>query len=171
MQVADSVFSPALVDRIAATLQDLGYELVRMKLSGGQRQATLQVMAERRDRVAMTVSDCETITRAISPVLDLDDPVAGAYHLEVSSPGIDRPLTRLDDFRRFSGFEARVELNLPLPKGAKRLRGGLEGVEGHSVLLREAANTDVLRLEAGNIRAARLILSDRLIEATRNTNL
>ena len=104
-------------------VEAMGYEVVRVQVSGTQRRV-LQVMAERSDRKAMTVDDCADLSRAISAVLDVEDPMPGEYVLEVSSPGIDRPLTRLADFERFRGFEARVELHAPVD-GRRRFKGRL----------------------------------------------
>jgi ribosome maturation factor RimP len=160
-----SPLSPDLTTQLDKTLLDLGYELVRIMLFPGRRAATLQIMAERADRAAMTVDDCETITRAISPVLDVADPIKGHYSLEVSSPGIDRPLTRLHDFARFAGFVARVELHLPLPSGAKRLKGHAVGVNGESVRFLPESGEELL-LPFTNIRQAKLLLTDELIAAT-----
>src|SRR5437773_11488495 len=103
----------------------MGYRLVRVALIGAQRP-TLQVMAERRDEAAMTVEDCADISRSISALIDVEDPIAGAYLLEVSSPGIDRPLVRPEDYDRFAGFEARIELGEPVD-GRKRYRVRLPG--------------------------------------------
>ena len=160
-----SPLSPDLTTQLDKTLIDLGYELVRVMLFPGRSNATLQIMAERIDRATMTVEDCEIITRAISPVLDIADPIKGHYSLEVSSPGIDRPLTRLDDFARFAGFEARVELHLALPSGSKRLKGSALKVEGETVLFRLTTGEDI-PLAFANIRQAKLVLTDELIAAT-----
>src|SRR6056297_3500273 len=113
-------------DIIEPAAEAMGYELVRVHLSGGRRPV-LQVMVERADRAPMNVDDCAEVSRAVSAVLDVEDPVPGEYVLEVSSPGIDRPLTRLADFERFAGFEAKVETEAPI-EGRKRFRGRLEGV-------------------------------------------
>src|SRR5688572_12265936 len=116
----------ALTDRIsdiiAPTLTGMGYELVRVTISGGRNNQTLQIMAERADNKPMTVEDCETISHTVSAQLDVSDPIASAYTLEVSSPGIDRPLTRLKDFARFAGHEAKVQLLQPL-EGRRNFRG------------------------------------------------
>ncbi len=126
-----------LTERIAAliepTLIDMGYELVRVQSSGGQRMV-LQVMAERSDRQPMTVQDCTAISRQISAVFDVEDPMPGAYHLEVSSPGIDRPLTKPEHFSRFVGLPARIETRVPVD-GRKRFKGVLDGIEGDMVRL------------------------------------
>jgi ribosome maturation factor RimP len=148
---------------LAPTLHDLGFDLVQVKLTGGQRR-TLQVMAEPLARgTAMTVDDCAEISHAISAVLDVADPIAGAYALEVSSPGIDRPLVRLEDFDRFAGNDARVELDPPY-EGRKRLTGRLEGiVDGSDVLL--VVDGAEWRVPFGRIRKAKLVLTDALIAA------
>src|SRR5258708_25130091 len=113
-------------DLLAPVLEALGYGIVRVQLHSGRR-ATLQIMAERRDGAAMSVDDCAQISRAASALLDVEDPITGAYDLEVSSPGIDRPLTRLQDFERFAGFEAKLETDRLLD-GRRRFRGRILGV-------------------------------------------
>ncbi|NDE91585.1 MAG: ribosome maturation factor RimP, partial [Alphaproteobacteria bacterium] len=128
----------AVTDRIAElitpTLESMGYELVRVHISGGKNNQTLQIMAERQDGVMITVEDCETISHTVSAQLDVADPISSAYSLEVSSPGIDRPLTRLKDFQRFAGFEAKVQLNEPRD-GRRNFRGIVLGIEGKDVAL------------------------------------
>src|SRR5438132_520582 len=113
---------------IEPSLDAMGYRLVRIALLGARR-ATLQIMAERRDEAAMSVEDCAEISRSISALLDVADPIAGAYDLEVSSPGIDRPLVRPEDYDRLAGFEAKIELSEPL-SGRKRSRRLLLGPAG-----------------------------------------
>ncbi|HLJ65254.1 MAG TPA: ribosome maturation factor RimP [Stellaceae bacterium] len=154
---------PDIDTLLAAPLQAMGYRLVRVSFTGG-RSATLQIMAERLDDAAMTVEDCAAITHAVSPLLDVADPIEGAYTLEVSSPGIDRPLIRREDFERFSGFEAKVELSRPLSGNRKRFRGRLEGVEDKHVRL--ALDEEVVRLPLADISKAKLVLTDELIAAT-----
>lgn len=124
---------------IAPSIEAMGYEIVRLQISGGMRP-TLQIMADRADGGSMTVEDCADISHAVSAILDVEDPITSAYTLEVSSPGIDRPLTRLKDFERFKGFEARIETIMPLD-GRKRFRGTLYGVEGDAVLIALDAKT------------------------------
>jgi len=149
---------------IAPAVTGLGYELVRVQMQGGSRQATLQVMAERQDRRAMQVDDCARLSREISALLDTADPIAGAYTLEVSSPGIDRPLVKAADYERFAGHEARLEADPPI-EGRKRFHGTLAGVEGDRVRL-ETENGEIA-LPLASIRRAKLVLTDRLIaEAT-----
>lgn len=152
-------------DRVAALiegpLEEMGYELVRVQLSGGGRPV-LQIMAERADGRAMTVEDCADISHALSVLLDAEDPIAGAYTLEVSSPGIDRPLTRPRDFERFAGFEARIETREAID-GRRRFRGRLLGIDQGVV----AIETDQGRAEVplAGIVKARLVLNDELIAA------
>ncbi len=114
-----------IAQMIEPSLAAMGYRFVRVVVTSGRR-ATLQVMAERIDDAPMTVDDCALISRSVSALLDVADPIAGAYLLEISSPGIDRPLVRPEDYDRFSGFEARIELTEPFA-GRKRFRGRLLG--------------------------------------------
>jgi len=151
---------------IAPSLEAMGYRLVRIAFTGGRR-ATLQVMAERRDEAPMTVEDCAEISRNVSALLDVADPIEGAYMLEVSSPGLDRPLTRAEDYDRFAGFEVRIELALPLD-GRKRFRGRLLGRCGDHVRLRAEAGEVALPL--GDIARAKLVITDDLLK-TRATPL
>lgn len=160
--------TPALEGRLAElvspTLEAMGYELVRVAMTGGARP-TVQVMAERSDGRAMGVEDCAAISRALGAVLDVADPLPGAWELEVSSPGIDRPLTRAKDWNRFAGHLARVELALPVA-GRKRMSGTVLGADGEAARLKLADGAEaVVPLEA--IRRARLVLTEALIEATK----
>jgi ribosome maturation factor RimP len=148
---------------IEPTLLAMGYELVRVQFGGGQYRPTLQIMAERADRQAMAVEDCTEISRRLSPLLDVEDPLPGSYLLEVSSPGIDRPLTRKSDYERFAGFEAKLETKAPID-GRKRFRGRLIGLEGDQVRLAEEGSETSLPLE--QINKARLLLTDALIAAS-----
>lgn len=147
---------------IAPSLAAMGYDIVRVLLTGGQRP-TLQVMAERTDGQDMSVDDCAEISRAVSALLDVEDPIAGPYTLEVSSPGIDRPLTRPVDFQRFAGFEARVETRQPV-EGRKRFRGRLLGLEGDSIRIVTPEGEAALPVD--DILRAKLVLTDELIAAT-----
>ena len=147
---------------IGPSLDGLGYDLVRAILQGGKNR-TLQVMAERKDRRQMTVDDCATISRDLSAILDVEDPIEGAYNLEVSSPGIDRPLVRLDDFERFSGFEAKVETVLPKEE-RRRHKGTLAGILGEDVILRSDGTET--KIPIAEIARAKLILTDELIAAS-----
>jgi ribosome maturation factor RimP len=146
---------------IAPSVEAMGYEIVRVQVSGTQRP-TLQVMAERKDNAAITVEDCADISRAVSALLDVEDPISSAYTLEISSPGIDRPLTRLKDFERFAGFEARIETRFPLD-GRKRFRGILKGVEDGAIRIETDTGPASVPFDA--VQRAKLILTDELIAA------
>lgn len=144
---------------IGPTVEAMGYSLVRVQILGRSRPR-LQIMAERTDGEAMLVDDCAALSRAVSAVLDVDDPIQGAYTLEVSSPGIDRPLVRLADFDRFSGFEAKIEMVLAI-NGRRRFQGRLLGTDGETVRLR-MDDAEVL-LPYADIRRAKLVLTDDLL--------
>lgn len=146
---------------IEPAIDAAGYDLVRVHLFGGRRPR-LQVMAERKDRRAVTVEDCAAVSRLISPILDVDDPIAGEYELEVSSPGIDRPLVRPADFDRFKGFEAKVETEAAID-GRRRFRGLLRGLDGGRVVIE--CDGDAIALPFDEIRQAALVLTDELIAA------
>jgi ribosome maturation factor RimP len=152
---------------IEPVLHSMGFRLVRVRLLA-QNGQTLQIMAERPDG-SFTVDNCEEVSRAISPLLDVEDPIPGRYHLEVSSPGIDRPLVRLDDFARWAGHEAKIEMAVPLA-GRKRFRGEIDGHEGGEVrLLLDNPEGGKEKLAVGlpfaDILEAKLVLTGRLIEA------
>jgi len=162
------VVEPGVAARVSAVagpvLQGMGYRLVRIKISG-EAGCTVQIMAERPDGT-MQIEDCEAISRALSPVLDVADPIERAYRLEISSPGIDRPLVRRSDFERYVGHLVKVEMALA-HQGRKRFRGILRGVEGDAVRLhrddvRADEDADVL-LVMEDIADARLVLTDELI--------
>ncbi|MEC8699999.1 MAG: ribosome maturation factor RimP [Pseudomonadota bacterium] len=146
---------------IAPSLTDLGYEVVRVTMMGVELP-TLQVMAERLDEDAMTVEDCASISRTVSAILDVEDPISGAFTLEVSSPGLDRPLVRQKDFERYTGLEAKVELRQAL-NGQRRYRGVLAGyADGVVTIVTENGATD---LPFGEIDKAKLIITDELLAA------
>lgn len=147
---------------VEPTLDGMGYELVRARVTGSQRPV-LQIMADRVDGAGMTVEDCAAISRAVSVLLDVEDPIAGAYTLEVSSPGIDRPLVRHRDFERYKGHEARIELGRLLD-GRRRFRGRLLGTTPDGVRI-ETTEGEV-ELPFGEIDNAKLVLTDELVAAT-----
>jgi ribosome maturation factor RimP len=150
-------------------LAQLGYRLVRIRVLA-QNGTTLQIMAERPDGT-MTIEDCEAASQALSPELDVEDAIAQAYRLEMSSPGIDRPLVRLSDFRRAVGHEAKIELAHPLESGRKRFRGTILGVDGEGrdatlTLKRVDARPDeetIVRLPLRDLEDGKLVLSEALI--------
>ncbi len=147
---------------IAPSLESMGFDVVRVHL-GGSQHPILQIMIERRDRARLTLDSCAEVSRAISALLDVEDPLADAYTLEVSSPGIDRPLVRLEDFARFAGFEAKIELAVPL-HGRRRFRGRLLGTEGRSVRLELAEGSQALPFD--DISRAKLVMTDALLAAS-----
>lgn len=156
----------AAIERMVdPSLRALGYEVVRVNMTGGDGRRTLQVMVEREDRRDMTVDDCAAISRDISAILDVEDPLAGAYTLEVSSPGIDRPLVKKQDYERFAGFEAKLETHRSID-GRKRFKGRLAGIED------DAVRIDCDGVEAAvplaEIARAKLVLTDELIAKTMN---
>jgi ribosome maturation factor RimP len=162
------VVEPGVAARVSAVaapvLQQMGYRLVRIRISG-EAGCTVQIMAERPDGT-MQIEDCEAISRALSPVLDIADPIERAYRLEISSPGIDRPLVRRSDFERYAGHLVKIEMTV-VHQGRKRFRGLLDGVDGDAVRLhrddtKPGENADVL-LTMEDIAEARLVLTDELI--------
>jgi ribosome maturation factor RimP len=152
---------------IGPSLAAMGYSIVRVAFTGGRTRPTLQIMAERTADGTMTVEDCETVSHTVSALLDVADPIASAYLLEVSSPGIDRPLTRRADYERFAGFEAKIEMQRPVD-GRRRFRGKLIGLEGDEAKLLVGPDTVHLPLDA--IAHAKLVLTDELIAATQPQN-
>ncbi|HUN46707.1 MAG TPA: ribosome maturation factor RimP [Stellaceae bacterium] len=146
---------------IAPSLEAMGYRIVRISVTGGRR-AVLQVMAERIDNRPMSVEDCTEITHTVSALLDVADPIEHAYFLEVSSPGIDRPLMRREDYERFLGFEAKLELSSPI-EGRKRFRGRLVRLADDRLSVNLGAEVVELPLKA--IARAKLVLTDDLIAA------
>jgi len=160
------IVEPGLPARVAAiaepVVEQLGYRLVRVKVSAADG-CTVQIMAERADGT-MVVEDCEAISRALSPVLDMADPVDRAYRLEISSPGIDRPLVRKSDFDRYAGHLVKIETHIPVG-GRKRFRGQLLGTEGDAARLRhdEAGEVAEVLLPIEEISEAKLVLTDELV--------
>jgi ribosome maturation factor RimP len=148
---------------LVPVVEAAGYRLVRLRVMGAKRK-TLQVMAERPDG-SMNVDDCASLSRALSEVLEAADPLPDEFVLEVSSPGIDRPLTIEADFARFAGHDARVEMTEAL-NGRKRFKGVLIGLDGADVLMDVTGEngTERVHLPFGNIAEAKLVLTDRLIE-------
>jgi ribosome maturation factor RimP len=149
---------------IEPEVKHLGYALVRVCMVGGSSDPTLQVMAERPDTRQLDLADCERISRRLSDVLDLCDPIDGSYRLEVSSPGIDRPLTRLNDYSDWKGYEARITLVEP-QEGRKQFTGTLQGLEGEQALIL-TKDGHAHALPFSGISSAKLLLTDKLIQAT-----
>jgi ribosome maturation factor RimP len=153
----------ALATVIEPEVEALGYRLVRVAMIGGTSDPTLQVMAESPETRQLKLEDCEQISRRISEVLDEKDPIDGSYRLEVSSPGIDRPLTRRSDYSDWTGHEARLKLEETLA-GAKQLSGTIKGIDGDTVLLATPKGDREIPFES--IASAKLLLTDALIKAT-----
>ena len=149
---------------VEPVITELGYDLVRVQMGGGRR-ATLQIMAERHDRRGMRVEDCARISRAISVLLDEADPVSDAYELEVSSPGLDRPLMKAADYERFTGHDAKVEIDPPVD-GRKRFQGTIDRIENGSLVLNTPEGVVALPLTA--VRKGKLVLTDRLLAQARS---
>lgn len=153
-----------IAELVTPSLEATGFELVRVMLTGGD-QPTLQIMADRSDGAAITVEDCADISRVVSAILDVEDPIKSAYTLEVSSPGIDRPLVRKKDFERFAGFEAKLETGAPID-GRKRFRGRLIGVEGDDVRLAlDNGDSGEAVIPLAAIDRAKLVMTDELLAA------
>jgi len=159
-KTAEDLHLLELLDPVA---EAAGYAIVRLRLMGGVHQRRLQVMAERPSDGDMNVEDCARLSRALSEVLDAADPIAGEYTLEVSSPGVDRPLTRLADFTTFQGHEARIELDR-LAEGRKRFKGLLAGVEGDQVAIDLEGEAETALIPFAWISEAKLVLTDELMK-------
>ncbi len=166
-RIAREAGPAAVVARLVEpVLDEMGFRLVRVRLTA----STLQIMAERPDGT-FTIDDCEAVSRAVSPLIDVADPVPQSYNLEVSSPGIDRPLVRPEDFARWAGHEAKIELVKPLD-GRKRFRGTIAGMAADEVRLtlppeKAGAGAVTVALPFADIGDAKLVLTDALIEASR----
>ena len=151
-----------IANAILPSLGQMGYHLVRVQVSGKERPV-VQIMADRADEAAFRVEDCEAISHAVGAVLDVEDPIRNEWTLEVSSAGIDRPLTRARDWNRYAGHIATVELMVP-QDGRKRFRGVALGADAHEVRIKLDDGTDLI-LPRGNVRRAKLVLTDELIAA------
>jgi len=152
-QKIDTLLRPAIAD--------LGFNLVLVEFKSG----VLQILVEKPDLSPISLDDCSRINKIISPLLEVEDPIAGAYTLEISSPGIDRPLILPEDFNRYNGFEAKIELEHPLENGQKRFRGRLLGCKDNAIAL--DVDGQPVTLSFDGIKKARLVLTDELIKTTR----
>ena len=160
--IAKTAIDRRLAEIVGPTIEGLGFELVRLRLQGGKR-ATLQIMADRPEG-GIDVDDCAAISTAVSAVLDVEDPIEENYALEVSSPGIDRPLTRLKDFDMWDGYEVKIETS-EMIDGRRRFKGVIRGTEGDEVLLEldEQGETLTIGLQFDWLSDAKLVLTDDLI--------
>jgi len=153
-----------IAEIIMEPLEAQGYELVRVQVIGTETP-TVQIMADRADGAPFRLEDCETVSHLLSAVMDVEDPITTAWHLEVSSAGIDRPLTRTKDFCKYAGFDAKIELNFPGPNGRKRFAGKL--VDANAEIVRMKLEKDeIIELRRADIRKAKLVLTDALIAFT-----
>jgi ribosome maturation factor RimP len=161
--IVESGVAARVAGLVEPVLESMGYRLVLVRLIGGG-DAVLEIMAERPDG-AMTVEDCEAVSHAVSPLLDVHDPVEGSYRLQISSPGIDRPLVRPADFARWAGYEAKIELKEAI-SGRKRFRGPLEGFADGEVRIEievPEAGRQIIGLPLALIASAKLVLTDKLV--------
>lgn len=161
----------ALADRIAALIEPsltaMGYDLVRVQIDG-KRQLRLQIMAERSDGSGMGVEDCAAVSRHVSALLEVEDPIEGAYTLEVSSPGIDRPLMKAADYTRFAGHVAKVEMRFARDN-RRRYTGTIKGLEGETVVLETEEGS--VSLPLAEIERAKLVLTDALLKSAKPLNV
>jgi len=150
----------------APVIEDLGFALVCIKTISEDNGQTVQIMAEDPATKRLGVDDAAKISRAVSAVFDVEDPINGAYRLEVSSPGIDRPLMRIEDFKTYEGFEAKIESDIPAENGQKKFRGVLQGLNGENVLIKTDEGEAEIPFE--NLTKGKLVMSDDLIKRTAN---
>jgi len=153
----------AIARMIEPAVKELGFDLVRVAMIGGTSDPTLQIMAERPETRQLTIDDCSELSRKVSDLLDAADPIEESYRLEVSSPGIDRPLTRPGDFADWAGHEARIKFAEPVD-GAKQVSGIIEGISGDTIQV--ATPKGERQVDFANIASAKLLLTDKLINAT-----
>jgi len=149
-----------IIDIIEPSLAALGYSLVQVKLADGKRK-TLSIMAERADDGVMSFDDCTAITNAVSALLDVEEPISGAYNLEVCSPGLDRPLVKREDYTRFANHEVKMETIIPV-SGRKRFRGILQGIKSDTISI--TTTEGEFELPFAHIRTAKLVMTDELVE-------
>jgi ribosome maturation factor RimP len=153
---------------LSPVVDDLGYCLVSVKITGDERDTILQILAEDPETGSITLDECAHISRALSATLDVEDPIQGRYNLEVSSPGLDRPLTCYEDFRRFAGRDVKLELDKPF-QGQKRFRGVIDpsGDEGY---IRITTKRDTYELPFASITHARLVVDDNILKKANNAS-
>ena len=163
--VAKTPAETRLVDLLSPSAEGMGYEIVRLRLMGAGMPGapvTLQIMAEKPDGT-MEIDDCAELSHAVSAIMDVEDPIDKEYSLEVSSPGIDRPLTRAKDFAEYAGHRAKIEMSFPLEGGRRNFRGDIRGLEGNAVSLALDDGPPVA-LPLRDIADAKLVITDKLIE-------
>ena len=155
-----------IADFVTPVVSDMGLELICVKIISEDGAQNVQIMAENPETGRLGIDDCAKLSRAISAVMDVEDPISGNYRLEISSPGIDRPLTRLKDFVSYKGFEAKIEMTMPNENGQKRFRGRLDGVKDEDIILKTDEGEEVIAFDS--LAKAKLVLTDELIKATAN---
>ena len=155
-----------IADLATPVIQDLGFALVHVKIVGEGRGQNVQIMAENAETRKITLDECAAISRALSPVFEVEDPIEGAYRLEVSSPGIDRPLTREEDFAHYIDFEAKIEIDRPLESGQKKFRGTLKACDDGVIVI--DTEQGEAHLPFTHVTKAKLVLNDHLLKATAN---
>ncbi|MCE2926555.1 MAG: ribosome maturation factor RimP [Rickettsiales bacterium] len=146
-----------ITDIIEPSLEAMGYCLVQVKLTDQAKRKTLSVMAERSDGTPMSFDDCTEISRIAGALLEVEDPITTAYDLEVCSPGTDRPLTKIEDFSKYCGDEAKIELMIPLSGGRRRMRGMIESVKGNEISVALVDAKETVKIDFANIRSAKLL--------------
>jgi ribosome maturation factor RimP len=155
-----------IVDLVTPLVEEQGLALVQVNLSGKDTGYTLQIMAEDPKTGRLGIDDCKKLSHNISDILDVEDPINGHYSLEISSPGIDRPLTSADDFRRYKGFECKIELSMPTETGQKRFRGFILGCIDDIIGLQ--IDTGTVQFDVDSVAKAKLVLTDDLIKGTKD---
>lgn len=152
---------------VKPVIEDLGYALVFVKIVGEAGGImNVQIMAENPETKRLPIDACAAISRAISAVMDVEDPISGRYTLEVSSPGIDRPLTRLEDFVTYTGYEAKIESDMPAENGQRKFRGRLLGLDGEQIMI--VTEQGEAKVPYSSLVKAKLVLTDELIKTTAN---
>ncbi len=155
-----------IFDLAVPVAQDLALEIVAVKMVGEGGSTNVQIMAEDPNTGRIKLDDCAKLSRALSAVLDVEDPISGAYRLEVSSPGIDRLLTRQKDFERYTGYEAKLETAMPTETGQKKFRGVIRGIDNNDITIDTDQGEFVIDFES--LAKAKLVLTDDLIKKTAN---
>ncbi len=169
--LAEGSIEAKILELVSHSIENMGYEVVRVRMQGSGASSALQIMIDRLDGKTITVDDCEKVSKHVSAVLDVADPIADAYNLEISSPGVDRPLTRKKDFIKFAGLEVKLESRDKID-GQAKFRGKLIGVEDETVLLdlniidmTDPGTAKQVKIEFNNIKNAKLVLTDELMAA------
>ena len=151
-----------ITDIIDPVVKDLGFELVQVRLIGSAKMQTLQILTEDPETGRIDLNGCTAVSRAVSAILDVEDPIPGAYQLEISSPGVDRPLTRASDFDKYKGLEVTIEIDMPDDNGQKRFRGKLNGINDNVISV-TTENGDA-QIDFGDIAKAKLVMTEELAE-------